>query len=508
MRRVLAMILSMIAVVGAVARATATEYFVDPAGSNAAAGSAAAPWKTLQYAADRVGPGDRVIVRPGSYAGFQLETSGTPAAPIEFVSQPGVLVNLPNPVRPDHGINLENASYVVIDGFEVSGMNRAGVRSVGVDGDTFASHVTIRNIYSHENGYWGILTGFVDDLLIENNRTSGSQNEHGIYVSNSGDRPTIRNNIVWNNHANGIHMNGDASLGGDGIITGALVSGNIIYGNGIGGGSGINMDGVQDSRIENNLVYANHASGISLYRIDAAAPAKNNVVVNNTIRVASDGRWALNIRDGSTGNQAFNNILLNDGSFRGAISISPDSRSGFASDFNAVISRFTIDDGDSVLTLDQWRALAGNENNDDHSFVATAAQLFVDPVAGDYHLKSTSPARDAGTAMLAPAVDLDGKPRPLGAIFDIGAFEFGIAPLAGDFNGDGTVDAADYTVWSDGLGGRYTLADYETWIRHFGETAGRGSVDLALATPEPCSWINHVLSVVLLLTTKRRWRTL
>ena len=24
--------------------------------------------------------------------------------------------------------------------------------------------------------------------------------------------------------------------------------------------------------------------------------------------------------------------------------------------------------------------------------------------------------------------------------------------LAGDFNGDGTVDAADYTVWRDGLG--------------------------------------------------------
>jgi hypothetical protein len=44
------------------------------------------------------------------------------------------------------------------------------------------------------------------------------------------------------------------------------------------------------------------ASGISLYRTDGAAGAKNNVVVNNTILVSSVGRWALNISDGSTGN--------------------------------------------------------------------------------------------------------------------------------------------------------------------------------------------------------------
>ena len=267
--------------------------------------------------------------------------SGTAAAPIEFFAEPGVLINQPNPVRTDHGINLENASHVVIDGFEVTGMNRAGVRSVGVNGNTFASHVTIRNVHSYDNGYWGIFTGFVNDLLIENNRTSGSEVEHGIYVSNSGDRPTIRNNVSWDNNRNGIHMNGDAELGGDGIISNALITGNIIYGNGAGGGSGINMDGVQNSRIENNLLYDNHASGISLYRIDGGGGSNGNVVVNNTIHIASNGRWALNIQDGSTGNTVFNNILLNDHSFRGAIDVCEDSLTGFDSDYNVMISRFT-----------------------------------------------------------------------------------------------------------------------------------------------------------------------
>jgi hypothetical protein len=43
---------------------------------------------------------------------------------------------------------------VIIDGFSVAGMPRAGVRSVGVDGDEFASHVTIRNVKATNNGYW------------------------------------------------------------------------------------------------------------------------------------------------------------------------------------------------------------------------------------------------------------------------------------------------------------------------------------------------------------------
>lgn len=250
------------------------------------------------------------------------------------------------------------------------------------------------------------------------------------------------------------------------------------------------MDGVQNSRIENNLIYNQHASGISLYRIDGGGGSTGNVVVNNTIHVANDGRWALNIRDGSTNNTALNNILINDHSFRGAISVWPDSRSGFVSDYNAVISRFTINDGNSVLSLDQWRALAGNESNDDHSFVATAAQLFQNAAAGDYRLRENSPARNAGTSNLAPAFDLEGKPRPIGALVDIGAFEFGVAALAGDFNADGRVDAADYTVWRDGLGSAYTAADLAIWRMHFGESLGSGSGALgsASAVPEPAAF--------------------
>ncbi len=43
---------------------------------------------------------------------------------------------------------------------------------------------------------------------------------------------------------------------------------------------------------------------------------------------------------------------------------------------------------------------------------------------GDYHLKSLSPCKDAGTAVGAPDNDIDGDSRPQGSGYDIGADEF------------------------------------------------------------------------------------
>jgi hypothetical protein len=63
----------------------------------------------------------------------------------------------------------------------------------------------------------------------------------------------------------------------------------------------------------------------------------------------------------------------------------------------------------------------------------------------------------------------------------------GVAAMEpGDFNLDGTVDAADYVVWRKNPGGIYTQADYDAWRAHFGQTAGGGAgASAKAAVPEP-----------------------
>ncbi len=410
-------------------------YYVapPPAGDDGNPGTLASPWATLQHAADTVQAGDTVLVRAGSYAGAQFTTSGTAAQPIVLRAftgeEPEIVAD--NGFTPD-GINLEGASYMVVEGFRVDGRTRAGIRAV------LCEHVTLRGNRTGANGVWGVFTGFCDDLLIEGNVTTGSIDEHGIYVSNSGDRPVIRDNLIHDNFATGIHMNGDVSQGGDGVISDAVVERNVISGNGTGGGSAINMDGVQDSVVRNNLIYDTHASGISLYRIDGGASSTGNRVLNNTVLVAADGRWALNVQDASSGNFVRNNVLLSDHSFRGSISISVDSLPGFSSDHNVLEDTFTTDGGDTVLDLAAWQALG----HDSSSLLATPDELFLDPAADDYHLKQGSPAVDAGEALADVPADLEGTPRPVGPAFDIGTYE-GVGTIFAD-----GFESGDLSRWS------------------------------------------------------------
>ena len=72
-----------------------------------------------------------------------------------------------------------------------------------------------------------------------------------------------------------------------------------------------------------------------------------------------------------------------------------------------------------------------------------------------------------------------------------------LAKLPGDYNGNGIVDAADYTVWRDGLGVRFTQPYYDVWKANFGKTAGSGSSAGAnAAVPEPTTLVLSMFAVV------------
>ena len=74
---------------------------------------------------------------------------------------------------------------------------------------------------------------------------------------------------------------------------------------------------------------------------------------------------------------------------------------------------------------------------------------------------------------------------------------YAASALDGDYNADGVVDAADYTVWRDTLGmSGFGLAadgdgnaivnalDYDVWRNNFGASAASAAL-AAHATPEP-----------------------
>lgn len=409
--------------------AGATSYYVSAStGADANAGTQAAPWKTLQKAGNVAGPGDTVNILPGTYVGFSPRNSGTANAPVTFLAQAGVVVNAAGPANSNgDGIWVRDVDYVVIDGFECTGTPRAGIAVQG-EPDANATGVVIRHCFCHHNSRWGIFTGFARDLLLEDNETSYSAIEHGIYVSNSGDRPTVRRNHAHHNNASGIQLNADAAeMGddpndpqGDGIIEDALVEANIIHDNGAAGGASINLATVRSSVIRNNLIYDNQSTGIAAWDDGDGNEfgSRDNRIVGNTIVQPSSARFAISLKDGSTGNEIFGNILLHLGA-RGSIEADPSSQVGLQSDYNIVNNRFS--DDDNFLTLAQWRALSADF--DPHSIVASAAAVFVNAAADDYHLSPTSPARDAGTPLIDLPTDLAGVTRPQGAKFDIGAYE-------------------------------------------------------------------------------------
>jgi hypothetical protein len=70
--------------------------------------------------------------------------------------------------------------------------------------------------------------------------------------------------------------------------------------------------------------------------------------------------------------------------------------------------------------------------------------------------------------------------------------------LPGDFNHDDVVNAADYTVWRNGLGTDFSAGDYDIWKSHFGLRAdGPGAAATSpSAIPEPAALALGILAVL------------
>jgi hypothetical protein len=79
--------------------------------------------------------------------------------------------------------------------------------------------------------------------------------------------------------------------------------------------------------------------------------------------------------------------------------------------------------------------------------------------------------------------------------------------LPGDFNADGSVDAADYVVWRKGLGTTHTPDDFNVWRANFGNSLGSGStaeIPPASVVPEPAAFVLIALGAVTMMGSGHR----
>jgi len=400
----------------------ADTYHVSMSGADGADGSAASPWATLQHAADEIAAGDVVQVAAGNYAGFAISTTGTDAAPIRFEAASGVVIDAPN--SQGEGITFSDVSYVSVAGFTIQDIDDIGIGAH----DALATDPMVGNRIEgctvRDVQVVGIYISQFSEAVIEGNEISGTRpendfNGHGMYVANAGtDDTAIRGNYIHDN-VTGIHFNGDISIGGDGIISRLTIEANVISDN---DNNGLNMDGVQDSLVQNNLIFGNGRHGLRDYAIDAAEGSKGMVIINNTIAVPTGGGWCVRLtEDAGGGHVIFNNILINQGN-EGAISV--EAANLLQADHNLATPIFSVSSDESHIDLAAWRGLGHGAATE----AAPSTGLFESPGTGNYHLLEDAAAVDQGVAQAfgrdAPGTDLDGNTRPVGDAVDQGAYEY------------------------------------------------------------------------------------
>jgi hypothetical protein len=143
-----------------------------------------------------------------------------------------------------------------------------------------------------------------------------------------------------------------------------------------------------------------------------------------------------------------------------------------------------------------------------------AVYLF-DVTTGQELLKITAPD-PAPVRGFGRSIAIDGNRAIVGAMPGFNsrgaAYVFDITRLPGDFNNDGTVDAADYVVWRNGLGTTYTQVDYNAWRANFGRSAA-GAVSATAgvpssanpAVPEPTAGVSLAIAAISLVVASSRF---
>jgi hypothetical protein len=334
-----------------------TTYYVAPGGSDTNPGTLAAPFGTLQHAATVAAAGDTVLARQGVYnALLTPPNSGNLAqGPITFASYPGETATidgtgLPIPGGQNGLITLNNASYVIVEGFELRNYTTAKLSQVplGIYIEGAGSGVQIVNNHIHNitttakttpkkcgsdafgmTVYGTQAPASINGLVISGNELDNMQTGCSETLSLDGnvDGFEIVSNLVHDNNNIGIGAIGFEKVSPDptydqarnGEIRGNLVYNITSYGNPDYGkqyaADGIYVDGGTQIVIEQNVVHntdlaielaSEHSGHVTSY-----VTARNNVVYLNNSNGFSIGGYGK-ARGGTDHCTIVNNTMFED----------------------------------------------------------------------------------------------------------------------------------------------------------------------------------------------------
>jgi hypothetical protein len=119
------------------AGADAATYYVALTGNDAAAGSAVAPWRTVQKAANTMVAGDTAIIQPGDYGEYvATKAAGTAQAPITFRGLPGATLR---------AFRFYNHPHVTVSGLRFAGAQNLWNAHVRIEAGVH--HATVTNCF-------------------------------------------------------------------------------------------------------------------------------------------------------------------------------------------------------------------------------------------------------------------------------------------------------------------------------------------------------------------------
>ena len=278
------------------ASCAATTYYVDPVGSDKNPGTSASPLQTIQAAANKVNPGDTVIVRDGVYTMnssilIDINRGGTSGNPVTFKADHpnGAILDGSNNDT-TYGVIFETGvAYLKLQGFEIRGFGKTAINFSGLNSNVSISGNDIHDIgrvcTDSSLGYVGMYIGQSSAITVNNNII---RNIGRFAPGENGCNPT---NAYYQNHDHGIYVDG---------VTNLTIQNNTIYGINRGwgiqfySGKGNLSSGVQI--LNNNFSYPNpYRDGHIVF----ASPGVTQVSVANNVFYQPTNQ-ALNFNTGIT----------------------------------------------------------------------------------------------------------------------------------------------------------------------------------------------------------------